>query len=45
MEKEHIAGVNSENMEVAITTAVPISYLGGSETERRRIQEEILSIL
>ena len=24
MEKEHIAGVNSENMEVAITTAVPI---------------------
>ena len=24
MQKEHIAGVNSENMEVAITTAVPI---------------------
>ena len=23
MEKEHITGVNSENMEVAITTAVP----------------------
>ena len=24
MEKEHIAGVNSKNMDVAISTAVPI---------------------
>ena len=37
MEKEHIAGVNSENMEVAITTAVPIwKVLKLSEEEYRK---------
>ena len=37
MEKEHIAGVNSENMEVAITTAVPIwEVLKLSEEEYKK---------
>ena len=37
MEKEHIAGVNSRNMEVAITTAAPIwKVLKLSEEEYRK---------
>ena len=37
MEKEHTAGVNSENMEVAITTAVPIwEVMKLSEEEYRK---------
>ena len=37
MEKEHIAEVNSKNMEVAITTAVPIwKVLKLSEEEYRK---------